>query len=142
MSPVATRTRDQVHPHSCISSISELHTCNHTKIFTGHYYFQRLCVRADGSVIKLPSKSVVEADFLRQVAVKDWSEEFKEYIKLCNNGKLVESKQHIFMFESYMFQMYDYDTRYMTICVRKVFCQSPLKNVFITCTTPTDKCIV
>ena len=65
----------------------------------------------------LPSKSMIDAEFHRDIGIKEWSDDVKDLIKMSNDKSLLESKEHIFFFQSYVIQMYTEIERLMTICV-------------------------
>ena len=67
----------------------------------------------------LPTKAMVDQDLLRQITVKEWSDEVKEYIKVCNEGNLLQSLEHFFLLQAYVFDISQgEDTRILTIGVR------------------------
>ena len=92
-------------------------------IYSGDYYFKRLCIKKDGKLMVLPTKAMTDAELLRDVSIKDWSGEVKDYIKVCNNGMLLESEEHVFLLQAYVFDVGDEEeTRLLTVGVSYLVC--------------------
>ena len=63
----------------------------------------------------LPTKSMVDQDILREISIKDWSQEIKEYIRICNQNNLLASPEHFFLLHAYVFDISEgEDTRFMS----------------------------
>ena len=65
----------------------------------------------------LPTQAMIDTDFFREISVKEWSADLRVYIKFVNDGRLLPSKEHVFMFESFVFAIHDGELRVMTVCV-------------------------
>ena len=65
---------------------------------------------------------MIEQDLLREVSIKDWSQEIREYIKVCNGNMLLATEEHFFLLHAYVFDISEgEDTRFMTIGVSEQY---------------------
>ena len=61
---------------------------------------------------------MVDHDLLREIPVKDWADEIKDYIRVCNEDMLLATPEHFFLLQAYVFDICDgEETRFMTMAV-------------------------
>ena len=62
---------------------------------------------------------MVDYDLLRDISIKDWSDETKDYVKVFNFDQLLSTPEHCFLFQAYVFDICEgEETRLMSVGVR------------------------
>ena len=84
----------------------------------GDYYFKRFCIKKNGKVLIFPTKAMVDQELLRDISIKDWSHEVREYIKICNHDAMLQCEDCFFIFHGFVYDIIDGDeTRVITVGV-------------------------